>query len=178
MRHQEVNNSGNVLSITKALAMLGYGDAADADPLPAATYTLAGVPYTTPTMNEGSDLGTLSATQWPSDYCADFDLTLPAANNGNPSGYGGTVVMMGQVDITVTHTSKLLPSATGDAAAADQCGLMTIEQSNGDGPYYATPALGAFGTRHKASFCYKQSTGTPSWIVDGAKIAADFLHNP
>ena len=70
--------------------------------------------------------------------------------------------MLGQVAIYVIHTTKLL---SGSAF-----GLMAIEQSNGQGPYFATPGVGAPGTRHTVTFCYKESTNVPSFIVDGVTM--------
>merc|ERR1719454_2063912 len=97
---------------------------------------------------------TLTSKEWPSDYCVDLDLTFPSHYNGNRYGYGGAIVMMGQVYITATHTRKLL---TGSGF-----GLMAIEQSNGSGPYFATAGFATPGSRHKVSFCYKESTNVPT----------------
>ena len=49
--------------------------------------------------------------------------------------------MLGQVDIVVTHTAKLL-SDSGEGLM----GLMAMEQENGSGPYFSTPGVGLPGT--------------------------------
>jgi hypothetical protein len=77
--------------------------------------------------------------------------------------------MLGQVDICVTHTKKLLGGGKG-------FGVMAIEQSNGKGPYFATAGMFAPGSRQKLTFCYKESTNEPSFIV-ADKVQGGYLHN-
>merc|ERR1719201_177399 len=104
---------------------------------------------------------------WPADYCIDFDITFPEKQNSNAHGYEGTVAMLGQIDLVVTHTKKLL-NGTG-------MGLMAIIQGDSKGPYFATTGLGKPGTRHAASFCYKESTNFAEWLVDGKLVACDYI---
>jgi hypothetical protein len=133
-----------------------------------ATYVYKSVPVTSPTRN----VATLDSTDWPQDYCVDFDITLPKSKNNNQYGYEGTIAMLGQVDIVVTHSAKLPESIS----PGDGFGFMAIEQSNGNGPYFVTPAVGALGTRHSVSFCYKETTNVPMWIVNG-DVQGEYLHN-
>merc|ERR1719446_480363 len=113
---------------------------------------------------------TLTAKQWPSDFCVDIDLSFPSHENGNKYGYAGAIALMGNVYISATHTNKLL-SGTG-------FGLMMLIQSNGLGPYYATAGFADPGSRHKASICYKSSTNVPSiTVLTSPKVATGYLYN-
>jgi len=132
------------------------------------TYTVpaASLPITAATRS----IATLYSTNWPNNFCVDFDITFPEKLSGSAYGYGGAIVMLGQVYLTLTQSSKLLVPGTGGF------GFMAIEQSNGAGPYYATVQVGAPGTRHAATFCYLAAKNKPSWAVDGASIRADYSH--
>lgn len=128
------------------------------------TYTLAGVPLTSPKRGLA-----LTRATFPKDFCTDFDLTLPKKKNGNKYGYEGAIAMMGQFYLVVTHTKKLL-SGTG-------FGLMAIIQSDGKGPYFSTVGIAKPGRRITGTFCYKASTNEPMWMVDNNRVQADYIHN-
>merc|ERR1719324_363942 len=89
--------------------------------------------------------------------------------------------MLGQVDLVVTHSKKLLEcedaNSMTDCVEGAKFGFMVIEQSNGGGPYFATKGLVKPGERQKGTFCYKESTGTPSFTING-NTEGGYLHNP
>jgi len=119
----------------------------------------------------------LSSDEWPEDYCFDFDITFPPKNNGNKYGYVGAVALLGQVYIVVTHGIKLFPQPNSGTGF----GLMVIEQSNGNGPYFATEELGGPKAALSMTFCYKESPKrpeTPVWYKNGKPVKAGYLYNP
>ena len=137
-------------------------------------YAYSGSPLTTASL----DVADLTTANWPSNYCVDFDLTLPSSQNGNVWGYEGCVAALGSVTICVGHGVKLLTGSGGDASGM---GIFVIEQANGSGPYFATPGV-ADGSRIVSSFCYDEGLNTPSLTLslhnNGAIVhQGDYLQN-
>jgi len=134
------------------------------------TYKYSGGAVTTPKHK----VVKLNSELWPSDYCLDFDVTMPSKKNSNAYGYGGTIAMLGKVDLVVTHTKKLLDS---DDPHIGDFGFMVIEQSNGAGPYFATRGLVKPGARQKGTFCYNEAANKPTFLING-KSEGGYLSNP
>lgn len=128
-------------------------------------YSLAGLPTTTAMPG----IGMLTPSVWPEDYCLNFDVTFPAEQNDHEQGYQGALAMLGGVHgsdegnlyVGVIHTDFLL--------RGNGMGFLAHIQGDQRGPFFGTMGVGAPGSRHTASFCYKGSVNEAAWIIDGAR---------